>query len=108
MKASIGAVVAAVAASACCMGPVAFAAIGSGALAAASTKLASVRPAFLALTIALMGLAFYRTYRSPADTCRRDGNCAPDANRKARIVLWIAAVVVSLIAAFPYYAEYLF
>jgi hypothetical protein len=86
MKASIGAILTAAVASACCIGPVAFAAIGSGALAAASTKLGSVRPAFLGLTIALMGLAFYRTYRNPADTCRREGTCAPDANRKARIL----------------------
>jgi mercuric ion transport protein len=108
MKASIGAILTAAVASACCIGPVAFAAIGSGALAAASTKLGSVRPAFLGLTIALMGLAFYRTYRNPADTCRREGTCAPDANRKARILLWIAAALVTLIAAFPYYAGYLF
>lgn len=108
MKTGIGAVFAAVAASACCIGPVVFAALGSGALAAASTRLQTLRPEFLAVTAALLGLAFYRTYRAPADTCPRDGSCAPDANRKARIVLWIAAVVVAVIAAFPYYAEYLF
>ncbi|MBI2222237.1 MAG: mercury transporter MerT [Acidobacteria bacterium] len=107
MKASIGAIVAAVVASACCIGPVAFAALGSGALAAASTKLDAVRPVFLLLTTALLGAAFYRTYGRRADTCE-DGTCAPGANRKARILLWIATAVVALIAAFPYYAEHLF
>lgn len=109
MKSGIGAVFAAVAASACCLGPVVFAAIGSGALAAASTKLATARPMFLVLTAALLGAGFYRTYRGPAAsaTCV-DGSCAPAANRKARIVVWIAAIAVALLAAFPYYAEYLF
>jgi hypothetical protein len=51
MKESVGAIVAAVVASACCIGPVAFAAIGSGAL-AASTKLATVRLPFLVLPTA--------------------------------------------------------
>ena len=107
MKESFGAIVAAVVASACCIGPVAFAAIGSGALAAASTQLASVRLPFLAVTAALLGLAFYRTYRTPPETCV-EGTCARDANRHARWLLWIASAIVVTIAAFPYYSEYLF
>lgn len=108
MKTSIGAIVAAVVASACCIGPVAFAAIGSGALAAASTRLAPARLPFLILTAALLGLAFYRIYRTPTRTCEAGGTCAPGTNRKARILLWIAAVAAGAIAAFPYYSEYLF
>ena len=109
MKSGLGAMFAAVAASACCLGPVVFTAIGSGALAAASTKLAPVRPLFLALTLVLLGVGFYRTSRVPhtGDACA-GGACPPDVNRKARVVLWIAAIVVVLVASFPYYAEYLF
>ena len=107
MRESIGAIVMAVVASGCCIGPVAFAAIGSGALAAASTKLATVRLLFLVLTTALLGLAFYRTYRESPNACA-DGTCAPEANRKARRLLWIATLIVAAIAAFPYYSEYLF
>jgi mercuric ion transport protein len=109
MKSEIGAVFTAVAASACCLGPVVFTAIGSGALAAASTRLAAVRPMFLGLTLVLLGIGFYRTYRAPKERVALfDGVCAPDINRKARVVLWTAALVVMLLAAFPYYAEYLF
>jgi|SRR5713101_5105633 len=109
MKSGIGAVFAAVAASACCLGPVVFTAIGSGALAAASTKLAVVRPMFLGLTAVLLGFGFYRTYRAPeAAAACGDGECTPGSNRKGRVVLWIVAVVVVLFAAFPYYAKYLF
>lgn len=108
MKSGIGAVFAAVAASACCLGPVVFTAIGSGALAAASTKLAVARPIFLGLTAVLLGFGFYGAYRAPraAESCTH-GACTPGTNRKARLVLWAVAVVVVLLAAFPYYAEYL-
>lgn len=109
MRTGIGAVFAAVAASACCLGPVVFTAIGSGALAAASTQLAPVRPVFLMLTVALLGAGFYRTYRAPSPQAAcEDGTCAPDARRKARVMLWLAAVLVLVLAAFPYYSEYLF
>ena len=108
MKSGIGAVFAAAAASACCLGPVVFTAIGSGALAAASTKLAVVRPVFLAAALALLGGAFYRTYSPRRGAACVDGSCPPHANRRARVVLWMAAIVVILFAAFPYYAEYLF
>lgn len=109
MRSGIGAVVTAVAASACCLGPVVFTALGSGALAAASTKLAPVRPVLLALMFVLLGTAFYRTYRAPrrGATCP-GGSCAPGVGRKARLLLWIAAVAAVLVAAFPYYAAYLF
>jgi hypothetical protein len=88
---------------------VVFTAIGSGALAAASTRAATVRPVFLAFTAVLLGFAFYRTYRAPdAAAACGDGTCAPSTNRRARVVFWTAAVVVVLFAAFPYYADYLF
>ena len=109
MKSGIGAVLAAIAASTCCLGPVVFTAIASGALAAASTKLAAVRPIFLALTAVLLGFSFYRTYRVPATVADcGEASCVPGTNRRARLFLWIAAAVVVLIAAFPYYGGYLF
>jgi mercuric ion transport protein len=109
MKSGIGAVIAAVAASACCLGPVVFTSIGSGALAAASTKLVAVRPLFLAATMVLLGTGFYRAYRPPAEApACHDGSCTPGTNRNARVILWIAAIAVVVFAAFPYYAEYLF
>lgn len=109
MKSGIGAVFAAVAASACCLGPVVFTAIGSGALAAASTKLAVVRPVFLGLAVVLLGGGFYRSYgRRRTDVACVDGSCSPEVKRKARIVLWLATIAVVLLATFPYYAGYLF
>ena len=106
MKAVVGSVVAAVAASVCCIGPVVAAAIGAGALGAASTRLEPYRPWFLGLTAILLGTAFVTTYGGRPATCA-DGSCAPSSRRTAKIVLWVAVVVVGLLAAFPYYSKWL-
>jgi mercuric ion transport protein len=106
MKAVIGSVAAAVAASACCIGPVLLSAIGAGALGAASTRLEPYRPGFLALTAVLLGTAFVATYRRQPAACS-NGTCAPFSRRTAKIVLWLAVVLVGLLAAFPYYVNWL-
>lgn len=106
MKAVVGAVAAAVAASACCLGPVLFATIGAGALGAASLRLEPYRPWFLALTVVLLGVAFATTYRREPVACA-EGTCAPSARRITKAVLWIAAVLVALLATFPYYSKWL-
>jgi len=104
MKTVIGSVVAAVAASACCLGPVVFSVLGAGALGAAATQLEPYRPVFLGVTFVLLGAAYYVTYRPrAADACGPDGTCAPSSRRAAKILLGIATVIVVLLAAFPYY-----
>lgn len=106
MKTVVGSVVAAVAASVCCVGPVVAAAIGAGALGAASMRLEPYRPWFLGLTVILLGAAFVTTYRREPATCA-DGSCAPSSRRTAKIVLWAAVVLAGLLAAFPYYVKWL-
>ena len=106
MKAVVGSVVAAVAASACCLGPVVLSVIGAGALGAASRWFEPYRPWFLGATAILLGMAFMTTYRREPATCT-DGSCAPSSRRTAKVVLWVAAVLVGLLAAFPYYVEWL-
>lgn len=105
MKAVVGSVVAGVAASVCCVGPVVAAAIGAGALGAASMRLEPYRPWLLGLTAVLVGMAFVSTYRSqPACS---DGSCAPSSRRTAKFVLWLAVVLVALLVTFPYYVSWL-
>lgn len=106
MKAVVGSVVAAVAASVCCIGPVVAAAIGAGALGAASTRLEPYRPWFLGLTVILLGMAFATTYGRQSTGCA-EGTCAPSSRRTAKIVLWVAVVLVGLLATFPYYSKWL-
>lgn len=107
MKTAIGSVVAAVAASACCLGPVLLTAVGAGALGAAATKLAPHRPFLLGLTTVLLGVGFYATYRPVPDTCAPDETCRPSPTRAAKVALWVATALVIIIATFPYYVNWL-
>lgn len=107
MKTAIGAIGTAIAASACCIGPVVFSLAGAGALGAASTKLEVYRPWFLAATVALLGVAFYGAYRPAVETCAPEDACLPGSKRLARIIVWMAAALVVLLVTFPYYIAYL-
>ncbi len=107
MKTVIGSVVAAVAASACCLGPVVFSVLGAGALGAAATQLEPYRPIFLGLTFVLLGAAYYVTYRPQAtQACGPGGSCSPSSKNTATVVLGIVTVIVVLLAAFPYYVSW--
>jgi mercuric ion transport protein len=103
-----GSVIGGLLASLCCIGPLVFALLGiSGA--AFAQRFAPLRPYLLVATYALLGGAFYSTYRPAKPECAPGGACElPRANRAGRVMLWIAAVVVLLATAFPWYSVYLF
>jgi mercuric ion transport protein len=103
MKAAVAGIGAAVAASACCIGPVVFTLLGSGALSAASVRLVPYRPWLIGVTACLVGLAFYGAYRPASTECSADGTCSPQSTRMARILVWIAAGAAAVLIAFPYY-----
>jgi mercuric ion transport protein len=96
-----GAVLAAFAASSCCLGPLLLAALGVGG-AGATAALAAYRPFLLVGTAVLLAAGFYFTYRKPrlaeGDAC---GCEQPRANRAGRIGLWVAAGIVAVVAAAP-------
>ena len=103
MKAVAASVVAATAASVCCIGPVVAAVLGAGALGAVSTRFEPYRPWFLGLTMIFLAVGFVSAYRREPEC--GDGTCAPATRRSAKVVLWIAVVLVGLLAAFPYYMK---
>ena len=103
-----GAIAAALAASACCLGPLILAMIGLGG-AGAALALQPYRPYLLMLTGVLLGGAFYTTYRRPVGDCRPGDSCAmPAAGRAGKVMLWVATVFIVLAVTFPYYSAYLF
>jgi mercuric ion transport protein len=104
MKALVASVVAATAASVCCIGPVVAAVLGAGALGAASTRFEPYRPWFLGLTMILLGVGFWSAYRREPECA--DDTCALPSRRSAKIVLWISVVLISLLAGFPYYMKW--
>lgn len=102
-----GALGTAIAASICCFGPLllAIAGLGGGGL---LLRFTPFRPYFLIATILLLAGAFVFSNRR-RESCEPGSPCAnPGARRIQRFFLWIATVLVVLIAAFPYYANYLF
>jgi mercuric ion transport protein len=92
----LGAVGAALAASACCTGPLVFALLGIGG-AGFLVALEPYRPILTILTLSLLGLGYLTTFRRLAtDDC---GCSQPRAGRRA---LWAATGLVSLALLFPY------
>jgi mercuric ion transport protein len=96
-----GALVAALAASSCCIGPLLVALLGVGGAGAFAT-IGGYRPPVLGVTAVLLGAGFYLTYRTPvvaqADAC---GCTTPSANRAGKIALWLATAFIVLFAAAP-------
>lgn len=93
--AGAGAALASVAASVCCLGPIAIAVLGvEGAILAAGIK--PYRAPLLAGSLALLALAFWGAYRSSAGEARRTRDaqaCGVGTRRITRIVLWVAAAL---------------
>lgn len=104
-KAFLGAsLLVALAASFCCILPIIFALAGVG-IAGASAFFAAWRPYLLGLTFALLGIGLYVSYRKRRTPCDPGSACErPVINRSSRIGLWLAALFVTLFAAFPYYS----
>ncbi len=99
------ALLAALSASACCLGPLLLAALGFGG-AGALAVLGSYRPHMLAATALLLAAGFYFTYRKrPAaaatDACGCDAP-SPKAAKAGKIGLWLATGLVAVTAAAPH------
>ncbi len=101
-KASLGgSILAAVAASLCCIGPMVAALLGAGGF-AASAVFEKWRPVFLAMTFALLGVAWYLTYRKSKSACEDGSACAiKPASKWNKVVLWFATAFVVAATAFP-------
>jgi copper chaperone CopZ len=98
-----GAVVAAITASLCCVGPVLFALFGLGAFGAAAFFV-SARPYLLSGAGLLLAFGFYWVYFRKRPACVPGESCATKpVNRVGRAGLWIASVAVIAFALAPYY-----
>lgn len=99
-----GAVAAAVAASACCVGPLLFVVLGLGAFGAAAA-LETARPYLLGTAVLLLAFGFYRAYFRRAEACAPGEHCSTaGVSRVSRVGLWLATAAVVAFALSPYYA----
>ena len=106
----IGAVLSGVAATACCVLPLVLVALGgNGAWASRLAVLGAYRPLFVALTVVLLGFAFYRAYRpARAESCAAEGSCRIlPSGGPSRIAMWIVSPPLLALVAFPYAVKYL-
>lgn len=107
-----GAVLAALGASLCCIGPLVFAVLGIGG-ASLLVKFEAYRPYFTSATVGFLGLGFYFTYRPRriAKDAQGGPECAcehPRSNRLSKILLWVATGLVIVAWSFPFLAAQLF
>lgn len=99
-----GALVAAVSASLCCILPLIAAVLGFTGF-AASQFFEHWRPYLLVATWGLLAVGFYLAYRRPREACEVGSVCErTPIGRWNRAALWLVAVSVVVLVAFPYYS----
>jgi len=102
----IGGVIAAIAASLCCIGPLVLVMLGvGGAWVANLAVVEQFRPYFLGAAVIALFFAWKKIYRAPAAACTPGSLCAmPQTNRIYKVLFWMVAVLVVLALIFPYLA----
>lgn len=98
----LGSVLAALGASACCAGPLLLVMLGAGgAWAARLRALEPLRPLFLAVTLVLVGWAFYRLYIAPRRCAPGQLCAAPGVLRRQRTLFWFTVTLIAALLLFP-------
>lgn len=94
---------AAILASACCLGPLVLIALGfSGAWIGNLTILEPYRPIFIGVALVALFFAWRRIYR-PAQACKPGDVCASRQVRATyKLIFWVVAALVLAALGFPY------
>lgn len=100
---------AAILASACCLGPLVLITLGfSGAWIGNLTILEPYRPLFLSAALVAMFLAWRRIYR-PLQACKPGDVCAiPQARTTYKLIFWVVAALVLVALGFPYVTPFFY
>jgi mercuric ion transport protein len=93
----------ALAASLCCVAPLILVGVGlGGAWVSTLTAMEPYRPLFAGLTLALLGVAFYRLYLSRT-ACAPGAVCSdPATRRRHRTIFWGTSATLAVLLAVPY------
>jgi mercuric ion transport protein len=94
---------AAILASACCLGPLVLVTLGfSGAWIGNLTGLEPYRPYFIGAALVAMFFAYRGIFR-PAESCQPGATCAvPRVRRTYKLIFWVVAALVLVALGFPY------
>ena len=101
--------IAALLATACCLGPLVLLSVGiGGAWIANLTALAPYRPIFIGLALIALFLAGRRIFR-PAAECKPGEVCAvPQVRTTYKLLFWAIAALILVGLAFPYIAPWFY
>lgn len=103
-RSMIAAVIAAIGASLCCVGPLVLLALGIGGTWISSlTALEPYRPIFIGITLVFLFLAFRKLYLVPRQCAPGDACAVPSTLCNQRIIFWIVTVLLIALLTFPYY-----
>ena len=100
---------AAILASACCLGPLVLVTLGLGGAWIGNLRvLEPYRPFFIGAALVALFFAWRRIYR-PLHVCKPSDLCAiPETKRIYRILFWVVAVLVLIALGFPYVAKFFY
>ena len=106
---AFGGLFGALAASSCCILPVALFSLGiGGAWIANFTQLAPYQPIFIGVAVAFVGAGYWLVYRSSRRACAEDQACArPLPNRLVMVMLTTATVIVIAALGVNFLAPYM-
>ena len=99
-----GGVLGALAASTCCVIPLALFSMGiSGAWIGQLTALAPYKPIFIAITLGFLAYGYWLVYREPNRACADGAACTrPLPNRLVKSALWVSSALIALAFAWPW------
>lgn len=105
----VAAIVAAIGASLCCIGPLVLLALGIGGTWISSlTALEPYRPIFIGITLLFLFLAFRKLYLAPRQCAPGDTCAVPRVHRNQRAIFWFVTSALAAVLAFPYYGTIFF
>jgi len=100
----IAAIIAAIGASLCCIGPLVLLALGiGGSWMSNLTAMEPYRPIFIGITLVFIFLAFRKLYLVPRQCAPGDACAIPATLRNQRIIFWTVTLILIGILTFPYY-----
>lgn len=102
-----GGMLAAIVASACCLGPLVLVTLGiSGAWISNLSALEPYRPVLIGVALVFMAFAYREIFVKAAqpEACEPGALCAaPQTNRTYRVIFWVVSALVLFALAFPYF-----
>lgn len=97
----VGAVISAILASLCCVGPFVLIMLGAGGAWVGNLRaFEPYRLIFILFTIGFLGAGFYNVYKKPKEDCSL---CeVPQTKKVRKIVFWTATILAAFLLGIPY------